>query len=77
MTIAVKAKGARSFLEKMSTKNKIVNRAARRVIDQAKRLYGDLCSDFEWEVNIGEQRCERLCHAGRKDGRLYGHLEGV
>jgi predicted Zn-dependent protease len=44
---------------KLSTnrvQNKIINRAARRVIDQAKRLYGDLCSDFNWEVNILESK---------------------
>lgn len=42
---------------KLSTnerQNKVVRRAARRVIEQAKLLYGDLCADFKWEVNVLE-----------------------
>lgn len=55
---------------------KIVQRVGRRIIDQAKKMYGPYCAGFQWEVNLLESDAvNAYCMPGGKIAVYTGILK--
>lgn len=66
----------KSELTKNQRYNRIVQRAGRRIISQAKKMYGPYCAGFNWEVNVIEsEQANAFCMPGGKIAVYTGILK--
>ena len=62
-------------LSKNQRQNTIVQRVGRRIISQAKKMYGPYCAGFQWEVNLLEsEQVNAFCMPGGKIAVYTGIL---